>query len=282
MKSNATYHKPIELWAGTGVRAHARLTPFVADGAGATGTACIVCPGGSYFWLDRSNEGRTTALWLQRHGVTAFLLEYRTAGVAAFMTRFRLGGHVTRARRAMQDIFMAIDYVRRHAAQWSVDPGRIGVLGFSAGGHIALMAAEKDGDTVLRDVGIESVAPPVPAFAGAIYPVVSFVAPCAHGRSRRGLIGDFHGHHPELRRELSAELHARAGMPPVFIVSCDDDRVVHPDNSRLMAAALARCGARHEYHSYRTGGHGFGIGTRIPGADSAAWPAAFLQFLKTI
>lgn len=278
MKSELT-HTIIDLWSDSCVRGKARLVPFPA--VGGSGTACIVCPGGSYFWLDRVNEGRMVAEWLQSNGITAFMLEYRTAGIPAFMTRFRLAGHMARACRSMQDVFMALEYVKSNASVWNIDPTRVGILGFSAGGHIALMAAEKDGRSILKSVGVTATQSLLPAFAGAVYPVVSFVDRCAHGRSRRGLIGDFNGHHDRLRRDLSAELNVTPSMPPVFLVSCDDDRVVDPRNSLLLIEAMISCGARLEYHRYETGGHGFGANDTLTTPEAAAWKPAFLEFLKT-
>ena len=279
MKSNEG-NRTIDLWEGTETAGHAFLTPYPADHG--DGTAVIVCPGGSYFWLDRVNEGAMVAQWLQSEGITAFMLEYRTAGVPAFITRFRLGGHIARAQRSMQDVFMAINYVRSRADEWGINPARVGVLGFSAGGHMALMAAEKNGREVLGALGIDNTGDLTPAFAGAIYPVVSFVDSCTHERSRRGLIGDFNGHHEELRRSLSAELNVRRDMPPVFLVGCDDDSVVDPRNHLLLSDALIKCGARHEYHRYATGGHGFGANDALTNTVTARWKQAFVDFLRHI
>lgn len=279
MKSNHT-DTAIDLWKGSPVSGHALLTPFVAPGKSVA--SCIVCPGGSYFWLDRVNEGRMVAEWLQSNGITAFLLEYRTAGVTAFMTRFRLGGHIGRAQRSMQDVFMALHYVKTHASEWNVDPTRVGVIGFSAGGHMALMAAEKDGREVLGAIGITASADITPAFSAAIYPVVSFVDECTHERSRRGLIGDFNGHHDTLRRSLSAELNVSRHMPPLFLVSCDDDHVVDPRNSSLLYKAMKSCGARCEYHHFATGGHGFGANDSLTTSEAATWKPSFLHFISQI
>lgn len=270
----------IDLWHGMPTSGHALLTSYIAPHG--DGTAVIVCPGGSYFWLDRVNEGAMVARWLRSEGITAFLLEYRTAGVPAFVTRFRLGGHIARAQRSMQDVFMAIYYVRSHAREFGVNPARVGVLGFSAGGHMALMAAEKNGREVLAALGIRTACDLTPAFAGAIYPVVSFVDKCTHERSRRGLLGDFNGHHEDLRRSLSAELNVRRDMPPVFLVGCDDDSVVDPRNHLLLSNALAECGARHEYHRYATGGHGFGANESLTSTDTARWKKSFIDFLHHV
>lgn len=271
---------PINLWQGTQAADTATLIPFPAHGEGRTDIACIVCPGGSYFWLDRGNEGRVTARWLQSRGITAFLLEYRTAGLPAFMTRFRLARHTNRAYRSIHDIFMALNIVKSNAGQWGINPRHIGVLGFSAGGHMVLMAAEKDGCQQLSSLGITpGVTDLSPAFVGAVYPVVSFVDECTHKRSRRGLIGDFNAHHQELRRELSAELHVRADMPPVFLANCDDDTVVDPRNSRLLYEAMQRAGGSCEFHRYATGGHGFGGNEAATSPEAATWKQAFLNFI---
>ncbi len=273
-------HTTINLWQGTSVVGKARLTAFQATGG--DGTSCIVCPGGSYFWLDRVNEGRMVAEWLQSNGITAFLLEYRTAGVPAFMTRFRLRGHVARSMRSMQDVFMALEYVKANAACWGIDRDRVGVLGFSAGGHMALMSAEKNGRDLLAEVGIMTSRDLSPCFVGAVYPVVSFVDRCVHKRSRRGLMGDFNGHHYRLRRELSAELNVSPDMPPLFLVSCDDDRVVDPGNSRILVDAMLSAGARMDYHRYKTGGHGFGVNVSLTTIEAAAWMPAFLDFVSRV
>ncbi|MDE6449363.1 MAG: alpha/beta hydrolase [Muribaculaceae bacterium] len=273
-------HTPIDLWQGTPVNGSARLTVFPATGG--DGKACILCPGGSYFWLDRVNEGRMVAEWLRSNGITAFLLEYRTAGVPAFMTCFRLRGHAARAMRSMQDVFMALEYVKANADCWGVDRDRVGVLGFSAGGHMALMSAEKNGREVLAGIGIKAACDPAPCFVGAVYPVVSFVDRCVHKRSRRGLMGDFNGHHERLRRELSAELNVSPDMPPLFLVSCDDDRVVDPGNSRILVEAMLSAGARLDYRRYKTGGHGFGANGSLTTAEAAAWMPAFLDFVARV
>jgi len=273
-------HIAIDLWSGTCVKGHARLTYFPATGG--NGTACIVCPGGSYFWLDRVNEGRLVAEWLQSNGITAFLLEYRTAGIPAFMTRFRFRSHNSRAHRSMQDVFMALNHVKNNAPALGIDSSRVGVLGFSAGGHIALMAAEKDGKKILSAININVSTVLTPAFVGAVYPVVSFVDKCTHKRSRRGLIGDFNGHHDGLRRDLSAELNVSRDMPPLFLVSCDDDRVVDPRNSIILNDAMTACGARCEFHSYRTGGHGFGATDTLTTPEAASWKPAFLDFIRRL
>ena len=130
--------KPINIWEGTECKEKVRLTPYPAPGSG--NIACIVCPGGSYFWLDRKTEGEGVARWLQSQGISAFVLEYRVGGVFGFITHNRL---LTRGHRypdMLQDVQRSIQLLREHPEDYGIDPDRLGVMGFSAGGHLAAMS----------------------------------------------------------------------------------------------------------------------------------------------
>ena len=232
--------------------------------------AVVVCPGGSYFWHDMSTEGHAVARWLASQGISAFVLRYRAAGVPAFVTGYR---HLFRGRRypdALCDIRKALIWVRAHAADYGVDACRVGAMGFSAGGHLVMMAAEQ--------------LPPSerPDFVAPVYPVVSMTAPCTHLRSRRALLGDSRKCNQRLRDSLSLELHVPDDCPPVFLVNCKDDPVVHFHNSELLDSALTAHAVPHQYIQYRTGGHGFGASDYKGTAEARQWRAAFIDWLKRL
>ena len=129
----------VDIWADSASRPTVWMTPYLLKGEGHT--AVVVCPGGSYFWHDMNAEGDEVARWLNRNGIAAFVLKYRTGGTTAFVSRYR---HVVRGRRypdPQDDLRQALRYIRAHAADYGVDPSRIGVMGFSAGGHLVLSAA---------------------------------------------------------------------------------------------------------------------------------------------
>ena len=245
------------------------LTPFLA-GKGAT--AVIICPGGSYCWLDMRTEGIDVARWLQANGISAFVLKYRVQGIVPYITHSRLVFRGHQYPDAQDDLQRAISYVHGHADELGVNPDRIGVMGFSAGGHLALSA------TCDRRRDTESGSSP--AFVAAIYPVVSMSHPCSHKRSRRALLGEYRKHDRKMRDSLSVEKHVPKDCPPVFLVNCKDDRVVKCHNSELLDSALTAQGIAHRYIQYRTGGHGFGASETKGTEECRAWKDEFLTWIK--
>ena len=259
----------INIWEGTAVHKRVELTPYIASDISHPTSSIIVCPGGSYFWHDTETEGHEVAKWLQANGITVFVLNYRTAYVPAFLTHYRLLFRGNRYPDPQDDLRQAIGYVRQHAAQWGIDAKNVGVMGFSAGGHLAMSAAELfDNDHR-------------PAFVVAVYPVVTMTEPCVHKRSRRGLLGDSRTRNKALRDLLSLERHVPPDCPPVFLVNCVDDPIVDYRNSVLLDSALTANKIAHRYVQFKTGGHGFGASEEKGTEECRQWRSMFLEWMPT-
>lgn len=276
----------IRIWEGTTVDApEVVLTPFLPElpeGAGPV-PAVIVCPGGSYFWLDTESEGKMVASWLQEQGFAAFLLEYRTGGWFnfTFHTRYLFPGH--HYPEMLEDIQRAIQLVRENAVTYRVNPNRVGTMGFSAGGHLAMISAELCDIDYLLPVGVDCCVSLRPDFVAPIYPVVTLEdREFVHSRSRRGLLGVDAEKDAALRDLLSAELHVSDTTPPVFLLNCLDDPVVDFRNSVVLDSALTANKVPHSYVQYQIGGHGFGADPQKFGAETARWQEAFLRWFKML
>lgn len=259
----------VNIWEETPGHERVELTPYIATGD-VKPVSVIVCPGGSYFWHDINVEGHDVARWLQQNGITAFVLKYRAGGVWAFISHYRLLWRGHRYPDPQDDLLHALRYVRSHAGKFGIDPTRIGAMGFSAGGHLVMSAAE----LFPQDER--------PAFVAPIYPVVTMTHECVHKRSRRGLLGDSKTRDSALCDTLSLELHVPADCPPVFLVNCVDDPIVDYRNSVLLDSALTAQGVKHVYLQYRTGGHGFGASDTKGTAECRQWKEKFLEWITTI
>ena len=271
----------IRIWHGTPVdKEDVTLTAYVPKQP--CGTAVIVCPGGSYHWLDLNTEGHDVARRLNEYGITAFVLKYRVAGIAAFVTHYRVAGGGNRFPYMLQDLQRSIQLVRANVQCYGINPDKIGIMGFSAGGHMALMAAVFGNDNYLERLGITSTVSLAPDFIAPIYPVVSMTDPCTHGRSRRGIMGENKVDDEQLRTMLSMELQASKIKCPVFMVNCVDDPIVDYQNSVLMDSALTACHVEHRYLQFSTGGHGFGATPSKTSAEAATWFTSFLEWIDTI
>jgi acetyl esterase/lipase len=232
-----------------------KITVYRAPADRATGAAVVVCPGGGYRVVAADHEGKQVALWLNSLGVSAFVLQYR------------LGERYSHPA-PLQDAQRAIRMVRSRAKEWSVDPKRIGILGFSAGGHLASTAATHFDD------GQPDSADPIeregsrPDFAVLCYAVISLLDPVAHAGSRRSLLGD--PADPALVERLSNERQVTARTPPTFLWHTADDSAVPVENSLQFFEALHRAGVPAELHVFPHGKHGLGL---APGDPSVSqWP----------
>lgn len=258
----------INIWQGTTVGKTVVMTSYLAEGKG--NAAVIVCPGGSYLWHDMGGEGKDVGEWLQRNGISAFVLRYRTAGVGAFLTPYRYVFRGNRYPDALNDLLRAMQYVKAHSAELGIDASRVAAMGFSAGGHLVMSAAE----LLPREQR--------PWFVVPVYPVVTMTEACVHRRSRRALLGDSRLRSRQLRDLLSLERHVPADCPPVFLVNCKDDPVVDCRNSELLDSALTRQQVPHRYIQYRTGGHGFGASDHKGTAECRQWKEEFMAWFRRL
>lgn len=258
----------INIWQGTTVGKTVVMTSYLAEGK--DNAAVIVCPGGSYLWHDMGGEGKDVGEWLQRNGISAFVLHYRTAGVGAFLTPYRYVFRGNRYPDALNDLLRAMQYVKAHSAELGVDASHVAAMGFSAGGHLVMSAAE----LLPREQR--------PWFVVPVYPVVTMTEACVHRRSRRALLGDSRLRSRQLRDLLSLERHVPADCPPVFLVNCKDDPVVDCRNSELLDSALTRQQVPHRYIQYQTGGHGFGASDHKGTAECRQWKEEFMAWFRRL
>ena len=228
------------------------------------GMAVLLVSGGGYAHIEAGKESGPAADWLQAQGITAFELVYRLP---------REGGGVD---APFQDGQRAMRVIRARAAEWRIDPARIGMLGFSAGAHLAGMTAVQPDAARYAPVDAADRVSARPDFAVLLYPVLTMRRPFDTTHAKKELLGT----HPTqaARDAMSVELHVDARTPPAFIAQALDDPIAPPENSRLMAAALDRAGVPVELHLFQHGGHGWGLGRA--GSEPAAWPQLLLAWLQ--
>lgn len=214
------------------------------------GTSVIICPGGGYATLAIGHEGYDVAERFASIGVTAFVLKYRLPSDAIMEDR---------ALGPLQDVQQAMYMVRKDAKKWGVDPSKIGVMGFSAGGHLASSLTVHYRDVKIENKDWLSLRPD---FSILLYPVVSFTE-SAHAGSVRNLAGDDAG----LKNYFSNDKHVNEETPPVFMVHANDDRSVPVQNSILFNDALVKAKVKSELHIYQGGGHGFGMKNKTTTED---------------
>jgi acetyl esterase/lipase len=245
--------------------------------------AVIVCPGGSYCWLSNKTEGVEVAKWLNENGITAFVLNYRHAGFMAFFSHYRLLFRGNQYPDMLEDVQRSITLIRENADRYNIDKNKVGVMGFSAGGHLAMMSGEFFDTDFLLPLEIKTKESLRPDFLVPIYPVVTLDdKQNVHKRSRRGLLGETRKYSKVMRDSLSVEKHIKTNTPPVFLMNCVDDKVVKYQNSLLLDSALTANNIKHKYVQYKTGGHGFGADNNKASKESIQWKKEFIDWLKTI
>ncbi|MBK9138324.1 MAG: alpha/beta hydrolase [Verrucomicrobia bacterium] len=240
------------------------LTPYLPEAVRRTGAAIVICPGGGYGGL-AGHEGHDYALWLNQHGVTAFVLKYR------------LGSRGYRHPIMLQDAARAVRLVRARSAEWQVDPRRVGIMGSSAGGHLAstLLTHFDAGDSGAADpVERQSSRPDLGILCYAVITLGEFT----HQGSKHNLLGNDPS--PELVRLLSNELQVTAQTPPCFIWHTWEDQAVPVENSLQFAAALRRAGVPFDLHIYEKGRHGIGLASVPPFSNPHPWAADCVFWLK--
>jgi acetyl esterase/lipase len=221
------------------------LTVYPAAFDRPSGSAVIICPGGSYEFLSNTREGQQYAQWLSSLGITAFVLKYRLSGY----------GHPA----PLQDVLRAIRLVRSQAAKYGVAPDRIGVMGSSAGGHLAASASTLFNHPAGRTGGALDTVSARPDFAILMYPVITMEGPAAHMGSRKALLGA--SPPPALVQLMSLEKQVSAATPPTLLFHSQDDGLVPADNSILYFQALTRAGVPAEMMIFEHGGHGMAMRT---------------------
>jgi acetyl esterase/lipase len=262
--------KPEPLWPagapgaqGAGDEDQPTLTAYLAPKTSAVGTAVIVCPGGGYQHLAIDKEGTDPARWFNSLGISAFVLKYRLG------PKYHHPNELLDAQRAIRT-------VRSRAAQYGLEPDRIGIMGFSAGGHLASTAGTHFDD------GNASAADPIdragsrPDFLILCYPVITFTEPYLHRGSMRMLLGDQPD--PALVTNLSNELQVTARTPPTFLFHTTADTTVPVENSVMFYMALRKAGVPAEMHIYERGPHGVGLAPTDEALSS--WPARLAAWLR--
>ncbi len=242
------------------------LTPYLPEPGKATGASVVICPGGGYGGL-APHEGEQYARFLNEQGVAGFVLKYR------------LGSGGYRHPVMLQDAARAVRTVRARASEWQLDPKRIGIMGSSAGGHLAstLLTHFDAGNSNAADtIERQSSRPDLGILCYGVLTMGEFT----HQGSRQNLLGK--DPDPELVRLLSNELQVTRETPPCFIWHTYEDTAVPVENSLQFAAALRKSGVPFDLHVYQKGGHGLGLGTRDWAPDKRhPWTADLAFWLKT-
>jgi acetyl esterase/lipase len=245
------------------------IAVFLPSKKNSTGEAVVICPGGGYGILAYDWEGSDIARWLNSEGIAAFVLKYRLPGSKS---------NIVPHKSPLMDAKRAMRLVRAHAEKWNIDTGKVGIMGFSAGGHLASTLSTH------FDVGDPTSTDPVeqlscrPDFSVLIYPVISFTEEFQHSGSRINLIGK--DADEELVKYYSNELQVTKDTPPAILIHSDDDKGVPVENSIVYYEALRANGVTSELHIYPYGGHGYSLA--IGQGHLSTWPDRVIEWIKYI
>jgi acetyl esterase/lipase len=240
---------------------------YLAPAAKANGAAVVICPGGGYGALAKDHEGHEVARWLNSFGVAGVVLLYRL-------------GPKYHHPAPLQDAQRALRLVRSHAKEWKIDADKVGILGFSAGGHLASTAATH------FDRGDANAKDPIdrlscrPNFAVLVYPVITLSGPNAHVGSRNNLLGK--NPDPKLVESLSNEKQVSADTPPTFLTHTKEDKGVPAANSVMFYEACKQNKVPAEIHLFDKGQHGLGLAANKKDLEFSMWPGLCEQWLRTI
>jgi len=239
------------------------LTVYLPSTPNPTRTGVVVAPGGGYLHLAMEKEGFAIARWLNQQGIAAFVLRYRLGPQYHHPTE-------------LGDAQRAIRYVRAHASEYGIEKDRLGMWGFSAGGHLTATAGTQ------FDAGHSDAADPIdressrPQFLILAYPVITLMDPEAHTGSRKFLLGD--SPDPTLVTSMSAETRVTADTPPTFLFTTTDDKTVPVMNSVMFYQALVKAGVPAEMHIFQHGAHGAGLAAANP--DLSVWPSLLIKWMR--
>ncbi|MDD2530477.1 MAG: alpha/beta hydrolase [Bacteroidales bacterium] len=260
----------IKLWVGVENKELAKQTrpeliPYFPNDSLRNGTCVIICPGGSYNHLAMKTEGYEVAKWFRSIGVTAFVLRYRVA--------FRGNHHPS----MIEDIQRAIQIIRENSNKYGINPDKLGLIGFSAGGHLVTMAGAFSKESFLEKKGIKTDISLRPDFIIPVYPVVSMQDSIAHKKSRKSLVGK--NNSIELLDKLSLEKQIPKDMPMVFLLTAKDDEVVDYRNSVVLKEALIKQNIPCKFVLLEKGGHGFGM-FKTKSEETKNWNLILKTWLK--
>lgn len=264
--------EPMPLWSGKAPGALGEspkdiptLTPYLPEKPGASRAAMVICPGGGYGGL-AGHEGDHYAKFLNEHGITAFVLKYR------------LGSAGYRHPVMLNDAARAVRTVRARATEWNIDPAKIGIMGSSAGGHLAstLLTHFDAGNAEASDpIERQSSRPDLGVLCYAVITMGEFT----HKGSKKNLLGD--NPPQELVTLLSNELQVKENTPPCFVWHTWEDNAVPVENSMLFASALRKNKVPFDFHVYQKGAHGIGLGTKGDPATRHPWTQDLVFWFKT-